>query len=295
MRRLAQSALVLLLLAANVFSVYAKSHQQPPFPEKILEANTVYLDCDCRKEMTESVKSALPEVLSWGRFQVVQDREDADLIFLFSTHEYLGDYFTRDGPDKRPPYVDYTILTVIDGRTGEGLWSDSRRWGYMLVSKASRDLVQELRGQMAEQVKSWTLDDVFSCRDSSAYAGFAHLTTEEALAKSKFGVTRVATRTDRLNVSSDEAPDFCKHAQLIVGAKNEIVGFEVSPSRAETLEVTDILQQADQFSFSGGKEVNDGKVYFTVESRDKKMVMKFQMLGRVPVLVRVSYAYNNPD
>jgi len=295
MMRLAQSALALFVVVASVPSIWAKTHEQPPFPEKILEANTVYLDCDCRKEMTESVKSALPEVLSWGRFQVVQDREDADLIFLFSTHDYLGDYFTRDGPDKRPPYVDYTILTVIDGRTGEGLWTDNRRWGYMLVSKASRDLVQELRGQMAEQVKSWTLDDVFSCRDTSAYAGFAHLTTDEALAKPKFDVTRVANTPDRLSVSSDEAPDFCKHAQLIVGAKNEIVGFEVSPSRAETLEVTDILQQADQFNFSGGKEVNDSKVYFTVESRDKKMLMKFQMLGRMPVLVRVDYSYHNPD
>jgi len=41
--------------------------------------------------------------------------------------------------------VDYTILTVIDGHTGEALWSAWKRWGYVLVSRASRALVRDLR------------------------------------------------------------------------------------------------------------------------------------------------------
>ena len=88
------------------------------------------------------MRGALPEVLDWGRYQLVRDRNHADLIFLFSMNPYLGDYFTRDGPDRRPAIVDYTILTVIDGYTGEALWSSWKRWGYMLVSRASRALVR---------------------------------------------------------------------------------------------------------------------------------------------------------
>lgn len=41
--------------------------------------------------------------------------------------------------------MDYTILTVIDGHTGEALWSAWKRWGYVLVSRASRALVRDLR------------------------------------------------------------------------------------------------------------------------------------------------------
>jgi hypothetical protein len=33
----------------------------------------------------------------WGRFQVVQDRKQADLIFLLSAREYNGGYITSGG------------------------------------------------------------------------------------------------------------------------------------------------------------------------------------------------------
>jgi hypothetical protein len=140
-------SLLLSLVALGVFCQpgYAKKRERVPVSPKILQAKSVFLDCDCRKEMASSVRRALPEVLDWGRYQLARDRDHADLIFLFSMNPYLGDYFTRDGPDRRPAIVDYTILTVIDGHTGEALWSDWKRWGYMLVSRASRALVRELR------------------------------------------------------------------------------------------------------------------------------------------------------
>ena len=143
---LAQSFL-LYLIALAVFCQpgFAKKRERVPISPKILQAKSVFLDCDCRKEMAGSVRGALPEMLDWGRYQLTRDRNHADLIFLFSMNPYLGDYFTRDGPDRRPAIVDYTILTVIDGHTGEALWSSWKRWGYMLVSRASRALVHELR------------------------------------------------------------------------------------------------------------------------------------------------------
>jgi hypothetical protein len=153
MIRLAQSVLVLFVLLLSLPLASAKKRETPPLPAKIMEAKSVYVDCDCRKEMAASRKNAVPELLDWGRFQLAQDRHGADLIFLFSANPYLGDYLTRDGPDKRPADVDFTILTVIDARTGAALWIDSKRWGYMLVSRASRDLIRDLRAQMEEQVK----------------------------------------------------------------------------------------------------------------------------------------------
>jgi hypothetical protein len=131
----------------------AKTRERPPLSPKILQAKSVYLDCDCRKQMAVSVRAALPELLDWGRYQVSNDRHDADLILLYSMNPYLGDYLTRDGPDKRPALVDYTILTVIDARTGALLWTDFRRSGYALVARASKNLMHEFRLAVEEQAR----------------------------------------------------------------------------------------------------------------------------------------------
>jgi len=112
---------------------------------KILQAKSAYLDCDCRKEMAASAPSALPELMDWGRYEIVDGRNRADLILLFTMNPYLGDYLTRDGPDKRPALIVYTILNVIDGHTGELLWNDYRRSGYARVRAASKALMHEFR------------------------------------------------------------------------------------------------------------------------------------------------------
>jgi hypothetical protein len=151
-RKLAQSFLWI-LIAAAVFChlVFAQKRARPPLSPRILRAKSAYLDCDCRKEMVVSVPGALPELLDWGRYEVARDRNHADLILLFSMNPYLGDYFTRDGPDKRPALVDYTILSVIDGHTGELLWNDYKRSGYARVRRASKALMHEFRLAVEEQ------------------------------------------------------------------------------------------------------------------------------------------------
>jgi hypothetical protein len=147
LRSLAES-FPLILTAAALFCLplfAQKRERNPPISPKLLQAKSVYLDCDCRKEMAASVPSALPELLDWGRYEVLHDWNRADLILLFSMNPYLGDYFMRDGPDKRPALVDYTILSVIDGHTGELLWNDYKRWGYGRVRGASKALMHEFR------------------------------------------------------------------------------------------------------------------------------------------------------
>ncbi len=50
--------------------------------------------------------------------------------------------------NKQAP-VRYAYLTVIDPKTGENLWSDSRRWGGLLTgfNSAGERLVRELEKQ----------------------------------------------------------------------------------------------------------------------------------------------------
>jgi hypothetical protein len=290
-RRLA-GFLLLFLIAASALcqaSSEKKKKETPPLSIKILQAKTVYVDCDCRKEMAVSVASALPELLDWGRYQLSPDRHHADLILMFSMNPYLNDYLTRDGPDKRPALVDYTILSVIDAHTGELLWNDYERSGYMLVSYASRSLMHEFRMVVAQQIKSRTLDDLLQCSSSPVYAAFSYLTLEEALSP-EFEVARETDAPNQLTFAPPNAPDFCKRAQLIVSQDNKIVGFEVLPAAADTLDLGELIQQADQFDFAGGKDATN-KPYFTAERKDKKILIEYNMQGRIPVLTRVRYLY----
>jgi hypothetical protein len=292
-RRLARFFLLFLIASSalcQASSGKTKKKETPPLSVKILQARTVYLDCDCRKEMAVSVPSAIPELLDWGRYQLVPDRHHADLILLYSMNPYLGDYLTRDGPDKRPALVDYTILTVIDGHTGQYLWTDYKRWGYMLVSRASRDLMHEFRLAVAGEVKSWTLDDILLCTGSPAYTGYANLTAQEAITKPEFAVAREADASNQLTFDPPNAPDFCKRAQLVVSQDNKIIGFEVLPAAADTLDVGELIQQADQFDFAGGRDATN-KPYFTAERKDKKLLIEYNMQGRMPILTRVRYLY----
>jgi EF hand len=116
---------------------------------KVTEAKSVYIVCDaCLRGMAAAKPAASQELADWGRFDVLPNSRNADLVVLFSANPYLGDYGIRDGPDTRPVHVDITYMNVVDPRTGESLWGDSRQWGSWFVSKATKDLIAEFREQL---------------------------------------------------------------------------------------------------------------------------------------------------
>jgi hypothetical protein len=118
-------------------------------PPVVTRGKSVYIDCDaCERGMAAAWLAAFEQLTEWGRYDVVPDPRKADLIFLLSANPYLGDYITRDGPDKRPVHVDITHLDVVDPRTGESLWDDSRQWGSLFVARATKDLIQEFKEQL---------------------------------------------------------------------------------------------------------------------------------------------------
>ena len=118
-------------------------------PPQIAQAKSVAIVCDaCPRGMAKARKAALGQMLNWNRFKLASDPQKADLVFLFSANPYLGDYVTRDGPDKRPVAVDTTYMNVIDPRTGANLWGDYRQAGAWFVSSATRDLVLGFREQL---------------------------------------------------------------------------------------------------------------------------------------------------
>ena len=283
------SAQFLIILAGT--GLLPSAIAKPRLSPKVMEAKSVLIVCECPRGMAVAERRAFQELQRWGRFQIVHQRDKADLVFLFSGNKYLGDYLTRDGPDTRPVSIDFTIMTVVDVRTGENLWSDSRRWGSWRVDHATKELLAELREQIEEQTKKWTMDAVLMCSVSPELTAFARMPVEEALAKSESGVSRIAGSPDHLTVSPPLAPDFCKRAQLVVGPDNKIVAFEVLASQADVLDVTEVLQQADRFDFAGGKDASSDQVYFSAQSKDKKLLIRFEVQSRRSVLSWVRYSY----
>jgi hypothetical protein len=129
--------------AIHVFDIVAAT------PPKVAQSKTVYIDCDsCVRDMAKARLAAFQELTAWKRFTVVPDPHKADLVFLFSQNPYLGDYVTRDGPDNRPVKIEITYMNVVDPKTGESLWSDSKELGSWFVGKATTDLVDEFREQL---------------------------------------------------------------------------------------------------------------------------------------------------
>jgi hypothetical protein len=151
------------LAASSAVSICASAQNQPVQSPKIQSAKTIYLDD--RTGADAAANAALAQLKKWGHFQIVQDRQQAELIFLLSTSAYRGGYIVPPSGSadsgvhvRLDPVVDSgwhapvraCILTVIDPRTGESLWSDSHVWGGLLTGKnsACERVVKELQSQM---------------------------------------------------------------------------------------------------------------------------------------------------
>ena len=111
-------------------------------------------------------KDALERLKKWGKFQLVADPKQADLVILLSADPYQGGNIvfasvqtgkiddgriTEDSPpnyNKQSP-TRYAYVTVIDRKTGDNLWSDKHLWGGLLTgfNSVGARLIKELEKQ----------------------------------------------------------------------------------------------------------------------------------------------------
>jgi hypothetical protein len=154
------------MLASLVFPGSSHAQKQLAKSPKILSAKTVFFHNETGVETVGTATVA--QLRKWGRFQIVRDKQTADLILLLSADPYNGGYIifasgqtgTVDArgnieQDRVPIYnrlapVRDAYLTVIDPRSGQSLWSDSHVWGGLLTGKNSvgARLVQKLQKQI---------------------------------------------------------------------------------------------------------------------------------------------------
>lgn len=167
----------LFLLTLTAQPMMAKD-KHLPLPPQIAKATTVYIDN--QSGLADIGDRCYTQIEKWGRFKVVQNPKDADLILLLSAKEYTRGYVTSGGGSTstvntsgnqttgtintsgtvnttaepsytKPVTVGYTYLTVIDPRTGDNLWSDSKQW--VIFRSATKGLVDSLMKRINEDAK----------------------------------------------------------------------------------------------------------------------------------------------
>jgi hypothetical protein len=121
----------------------------PALSAKVTQAKSVYVDCDnCVRGMEKANRAAVEALTDWKRFTLVQDPKKADLVLLLSANPYLGDYVTREGPDKRPVQIVNTYMNVIDPRSGASLWDGASISGSWRVAGATKGLIGQFRARL---------------------------------------------------------------------------------------------------------------------------------------------------
>jgi len=135
---------------------------------KMMSAKTVYFED--RTGADSVAAAAVAQLKKWGRFQVVKDKKEADLIFMFSADPYKGGYIVlasggtgtmdENGNVKEDRVPNYNVqapvrdayLSVIDPKNGQLLWSDSHVWGGVLTgaNSAGARLVKKLEKEMGK-------------------------------------------------------------------------------------------------------------------------------------------------
>lgn len=155
-----RAAALILLIAASMCSVFAATKRMP-LPPALLQAKRIYIDnrtLDC----PECADHAFDELSKWGRFQVVTDPKDADLVFVLkstSTERPVSVVAntTSTGVDSSQTngtvisHEDDTVyLTVLDAHTNQQLYSNSAYWRFAW-SKPTKTPVKELRKRIEDQ------------------------------------------------------------------------------------------------------------------------------------------------
>jgi hypothetical protein len=154
--RLGKRLLMVVILAASAASAQDQLAQLPQF----LSAKTIYLKNQSGSDTAGA--NAVAELKKWNRFRVVENQKQADLILLLSLEPYRGPDSASDndgdldkgdvghGPhwNQQKP-TRYAYLTVIDPKSGMGLWTAEHIWGGLLTgfNSAGERLVKELEKQ----------------------------------------------------------------------------------------------------------------------------------------------------
>lgn len=144
-----------ILLLLSSFALAKDKHA--PLPDELIHAKTVYIDNQSGyADIADRCYDALSK---WGRFKVVTNKKDADLIFLFTTKEVQSVTGASSTEVYGTTYTNVqtgtsgaTYLYVGNPTSGDILWSQSKPWRNFHSS--TKDIIKNLKERIEEQEKA---------------------------------------------------------------------------------------------------------------------------------------------
>ena len=153
-KRVGVLAVIFILSSGSLVPAKAQKHDK--LPARLLTAKLVYFEN--QTGFAAVGEESVRELEKWGRFRIVPDPAQAELLLVLSSKVESGALASptedrRFGPDLsfhfryRPANA---YLTVDDAVTGERLWSGRHVWGGLLTgfNSAGRRLIHKLRKQV---------------------------------------------------------------------------------------------------------------------------------------------------
>ena len=151
----APRVLVVLLCTSACFA-----YRHAPLPPALMSAKTIYIENNSGQ--AKLADRCYDELSKWGRFKILSDPKQADVIFQIGTHVrtygYSGHSTTDSSGNSNTSLTEdsagFTTISIVNP-TGQVLWSDTRRWGNLFTGfrSATREVINELRKRMDEQEK----------------------------------------------------------------------------------------------------------------------------------------------
>ena len=150
---------LLAALASTIAPIAAQPQKQLARSPRIQSANSVYLE---DKTGVDAVgNKALAQLKKWGRFQIVQDRKQADLIFMLSADPYKGGHIITSGGqtgtvEKARPDCAFSEVGHyapdsshrFKKRSGVSLGTSGKSWAGLRTSKQKPRMLSALSAKM---------------------------------------------------------------------------------------------------------------------------------------------------
>jgi hypothetical protein len=155
-----QRAMVLLLCFGFTLSTSAAPKHMPLSPV-LMQAKLIYID-NQTPDCPQCSDQAYEELKKWGRFQVVSDPKDADLLFVLkstSSERPVSVVSNTNSSGSNSAQTnssvisveDYTVfLTVVNAHTNQQLYSNGAYWRFKW-SKPTITLIKELRKRIEDE------------------------------------------------------------------------------------------------------------------------------------------------
>jgi len=157
-------AAVTLFVLFSTITIQAndKHHKRASLPASVFSARTVYVDN--QTTTAELQNTAYTELSKWGRLQIVDTPQKADIVLRLSNGNYVkfvpggenppaskpkdGNQNVASADGAVPPGS--TRISVIDPKTGNSLWSDIRNTDN---AKAAAHMLDGLREAFEQEQK----------------------------------------------------------------------------------------------------------------------------------------------